>query len=38
VIGAAGISQLVVAESEKWRAVTWFKVAYAARVLILSDA
>lgn len=25
VVGAAGVKQLVVAESEKWRAVTWFK-------------
>ena len=25
VLGRAGVSQLVVAESEKWRAVTWFK-------------
>lgn len=25
VAGAAGVQQLVVAESEKWRAVTWFK-------------
>eukprot|EP00048_Salpingoeca_helianthica_P002236 m.55689 g.55689 ORF g.55689 m.55689 type:complete len:600 (+) comp11982_c2_seq1:46-1845(+) len=25
VVGAAGVKQLIVAESEKWRAVTWFK-------------